>query len=56
MADKPKAVEIAPNWEQSATLVCIILRDGTPEGKDHAQAEIVRMGQLLDQMGAERPS
>lgn len=58
MTDDENAIKvcIAPNWEQSAHMLCMILRDGTPRGKADAKAEIVRMGQLLDQMGAKRSS
>ena len=46
---------IAPTWEQSAMERCLILRDGSPDGKEHAQQEILRMARILDQMGVERP-
>lgn len=54
--DKTMKVCIAPNWEQTALMLCMILRDGTPTGQADAQAKIIQMGQLLDQMGAQRPS
>ncbi len=54
--DKAMKVCIAPNWEQTATMLCMILRDGTPQGQHDAQAKVIRMGQLLDQMGAQRSS
>lgn len=58
MTDDENAIKvcIAPTWEQNAHMLCMILRDGTSCGKASAEAEIVRMGQLLDQMGAKRSS
>lgn len=54
--DQSMKVCIAPNWEQSAVTLCMVLRDGAPKGQADAQAEIIRMGQLLDQMGVKRSS
>ncbi|WP_169306220.1 hypothetical protein [Paracoccus hibiscisoli] len=54
--DQSMKVCIAPNWEQNAVMLCVVLRDGTLKGQSDAQAEIIRMGQLLDQMGAQRSS
>lgn len=47
-------VEIPPTWAQSASMLCAILKDGTPDGKEHAQAEIIRMGRILDQLGVKQ--
>lgn len=54
--DQSMKVCIAPNWEQTAIMLCMILRDGTPKGQADAQDEIIHMGQLLDQMGVKRSS
>ena len=58
MADDDQSMKvcIAPNWTDTARMLCMVLRDGTPQGKHDAEAEIVRMGQILDQMGAQKPS
>lgn len=52
--DLPK-VCIAPTWEQNTMMLCMILRDGSSDGKEHAQREILRMARLLDQMGVQKP-
>ncbi len=46
---------IAPTWEQDARERCVILRDGTPDGKEDAQRQILRMARILDQLEVERP-
>ena len=54
--DQTMKVCIAPNWKQTAMMLCMVLREGTPKGQADAQEKIIQMGQLLDQMGAQRPS
>lgn len=49
-----RAVEIAPNWEQTAHMLVALMRDGSPEGKAYAAGEFIRMAQILDQLIAER--
>lgn len=46
---------IAPTWEQDARERCLILRNGSPDGKDDAQQHILRMARILDQMGVRTP-
>ncbi len=54
MIGQPVTIDIAPNWEQAASMLCVLLKDGTPEGKRQAAEEVKRMGKLLDQLVAER--
>lgn len=54
--DQTMKVCISPNWKQTAMMLCMVLREGTPKGQADAQEKIIQMGQLLDQMGAQRPS
>lgn len=43
-----QTINIAPNWQASARILCMVMRDGTEEGKAAAEEEIIRMGELLD--------
>lgn len=47
-------MEIAPTWEDTARMLVALMRDGSPDGKAHAASEIIRMGQIIDQLQAER--
>ena len=49
-----RAVEIAPNWAQTARMLVVLMRDGSPDGKAYAASEIIRMGEIIDQLQAER--
>lgn len=46
---------IAPTWEQNTKMLCVILREGTPEGQESAERRLIQMGALLDQLGVQRP-
>ena len=51
---KPKTVNIAPTWEGVARMHLMLLDHGTDEGRAEARKGIIEMGQLLDQLVAER--
>jgi hypothetical protein len=54
MNTKPKTVNIMPNWEAVAKMHIMLIENGTPQGQQEAKQGILEMGQLLDQLIAER--
>jgi len=49
-----KTVNIEPSWAAVANMVILGLESGTGEGKVMARQQIREMGQLLDQLIAEK--
>lgn len=46
-----RTINMRPNWQTTATILGLCLRDGETEAaKQEAFAELVRMGELLDQL------
>jgi len=43
-----KSINITPTWEQTAKMLIVLLESGNNEGKKFAKSEIVRMGQIID--------
>ena len=46
---KPDQTGSAMSWEQTARILLAVLREGDARARHLAEAEIVRMGRLLDQ-------
>lgn len=46
-------IDVTPTWETAAATLAHVMRDGTAEGQKLAAAEIIRMGQLVDNLQAE---
>lgn len=42
-------VDMTPTWEEAARMLIAVLENGTSQGKALARAEIIRMGQIIDQ-------
>ena len=46
-----RTIDMTPSWQTTATILGLCLRDGKTEAaKQEAFAELVRMGELLDQL------
>lgn len=50
----PRTIDLTPTWRQAAQIIAAALECGTGAGRDAARAELFRMGELLDQLNAER--
>ncbi|PCD76768.1 hypothetical protein [Pseudothioclava arenosa] len=48
--------DLTPSWKATADLLFTLAKDGTPEGQRQARQELIRMGELLDTLIAERQS
>ena len=53
MTIKTEYIDVTPTWETAAATLAHVMRDGTAEGQKIATAEIIRMGQLVDNLQAE---
>lgn len=53
MTIKTEYIDVTPTWETAAATLAHVMRDGTAEGQKLAAAEIIRMGQLVDNLQAE---
>ena len=50
-----QTIDLTPNWQTTATILGLCLKDGETEAaKQEAFVELVRMGELLDQLIEER--
>ena len=45
-----KTIDITPTWEGQMRMAIILLEDGTFEGKKFAREEIIRAGQIIDNL------
>lgn len=48
-----KTIDLTPSWKWAAQMYATALRDGTDKGQEMAYAEIVRMGQIIDDLQTE---
>lgn len=53
MTDTIRHIDITPNWATAATIYATTLECGTPEGQAMARAEIIKLGELIDDLQAE---
>lgn len=53
MTIKTEYIDVTPTWETAAATLAHVMRDGTAEGQKLARAELIRMGQLVDNLQAE---
>lgn len=53
MTIKTDYIDVTPTWETAAATLAHVMRDGTAEGQKLARAELIRMGQLVDNLQAE---
>lgn len=56
MNDKTETqtIDLTPTWRESAGMLLAVLRDGNAEGKKFAHSEVLRMGDIIDSLNAER--
>ena len=45
-----KTIDITPTWEGQMRMAIILLEEGTFEGKKFAREEIIRAGQIIDNL------
>ena len=45
-----KTIDITPTWEGQMRMAIILLEDGTFAGKKSARKEIIRAGQIIDNL------
>lgn len=53
MTIKTEYIDVTPTWETAAATLAHVMADGTAEGQKLARAELIRMGQLVDNLQAE---
>lgn len=53
MTIKTEYIDVTPTWETAAATLAHVMRDGNAEGQKLARAELIRMGQLVDNLQAE---
>ena len=53
MTIKTEYIDVTPTWETAATALAHVMQEGTAEGQKLARAELIRMGQLVDNLQAE---
>ena len=49
-----RTIDLTPTWRQAAQIIAAALENGTAEGVTAARSELFRMGELLDQLNADR--
>ena len=51
-----KTVDITPSWETAASIYCMVLEnpDADASAKEDARADLIRLGQYVDRLQAER--
>lgn len=49
-------IDITPSWETSASIYCMVLEnpDADASSKEDARADLIRLGQFVDRLQAER--
>ena len=49
-------IDITPSWETAAMIYCQVLEnpDSLPVSKEDARADLIRLGQFVDRLQAER--
>lgn len=50
----PTSINLKPTWTETANMMVMLIQHGSPEGVAMARAEILRMGQIIDQLLAEQ--
>ncbi len=53
MTIKTEYIDVTPTWETAAATLAHVMRDGTAEGQKLARVELIRMGQLVDNLQAQ---
>jgi flagellar biosynthesis/type III secretory pathway protein FliH len=53
MTIKTEYIDVTPTWETAAATLAHVMQEGTAEGQKLARAELIRMGQLVDNLQAE---
>lgn len=48
MTYETKTIDITPTWSQAASMLALVLENGTEEGKRDARKELARMAELAD--------
>ena len=46
-------IDVTPTWETAAATLAHVMADGTAEVQKLARAELIRMGQLVDNLQAQ---
>ena len=51
-----KTIDITPSWETAAMIYCQVLQnpDASVIAKEDARADLIRLGQFVDRLNAER--
>ena len=51
-----KTIDITPSWETAASIYCMVLEnpDADASAKEDARADLIRLGQFVDRLQAER--
>jgi hypothetical protein len=47
-------IDITPTWEQAINMHLVIIKHGTPEGKEMARDELLKIGRQMDTLHKER--
>ena len=56
MTTQTKTVDMTPSWETAAHIYCMVLEnpDADASAKEDARADLIRLGQFVDRLNAER--
>ncbi len=46
-------IDVTPTWETAAEMLVHVMQEGTAEGQKLARSEIIRMGQIVDNLQAQ---
>ena len=51
-----QTIDITPTWETAASIYCMVLEnpDADASAKEDARADLIRLGQYVDRLQAER--
>lgn len=52
-ATSNRVITAKPTWEQSASLLLVLLENGDDKGKAYAKSEVMRMGKIIDELSAQ---
>jgi len=56
MTTQTQTVDMTPSWETAAMIYCHVLEnpDASASAKEDARADLIRLGQFVDRLQAER--
>lgn len=52
MENEMRTIDMTPTWTEAARMLVFLMDNANETGKEHARKEIVRMGEIIDDLQA----